>query len=450
MNSIDWKTVEQELAGLELIKDPASITKLSLDYYHFSPVLQRQLEDKRADIVVRTHQESEVIQVAKTCAKHKIPLTIRGAGTGNYGQCIPLEGGIILDTTQLNKIITITPGLAKVQAGVRMATLDKEARAIGWELRMLPSTYQTATIGGFIGGGSAGAGSINYGQIAEAGNVLSLRLITLEDEPKIIELRGQDLKKVIHAYGTNGIITELEIALAPAYDWVEIIVVFDDFMQSATFAQALCDSDGIVKKLVTVQADPIPSYFHALEDYIAKGKSCALLTVAQNALEALEGLVAEYHGEITYQKKAAESKIRLLEFGWNHTTLLARSQDPNLTYLQVSYPSLEKVKEMSKNFGDEVMIHLEFLRSNGQIVAAGLPIVRFSTFERLDEIIRYHRENDVFVANPHVYTIEDGGNGQIKPYQVDFKSLVDPHGLMNPGKMRGWLEKSRQVSNVAE
>jgi FAD/FMN-containing dehydrogenase len=51
----------------------------------------------------------------------------------------------------------------------------------------------------------------------------------------VLELTGEDLHKVTHAYGTNGIITEIEMPLAPAYDWVDAIVGFDSFdAQQAT------------------------------------------------------------------------------------------------------------------------------------------------------------------------------------------------------------------------
>ena len=60
--------------------------------------------------------------------------------------------------------------------------------------------------------------------LRDRGNILRLRVVTMEAEPRILELRGADLQKVIHAYGTNGIITELEMPLAPAYRWVDLIV----------------------------------------------------------------------------------------------------------------------------------------------------------------------------------------------------------------------------------
>jgi len=438
MANIDWQTVQQELVGLEIISEPNSLARLSLDYFHFSPILKKLLENKRGDLVVRPINEAEVIKIAKICVKHRIALTVRGAGTGNYGQAVPLEGGIILDTTHLNKIIELSSGLARVESGCRMASIDRETQKLGWELRMIPSTYQSASIGGFIGGGSVGSGSLNYGLIKELGNVRMVRLVTLEDEPRIIELRGKDIEKVMHAYGTNGIITEIELPLAPAYNWREIIVVFPNLMQAAYFGQALAQCDGIIKKSVTVFGDPIPSYFKALENYLPKGCSCALLAVEDSNLEFLKVLIDQYEGAISYNK--GSSSISLLEFTWNHTTLLARTINSNLTYLQVVYFDLNTVEDLYKKFARELFIHLEFIRIEGKVIPTGLPLVQFTSEQRLEEIIKYHKEHGATIANPHTYFIEDGGTGDIDPAQIDFKKLVDPYGLMNPGKIRAYID----------
>lgn len=441
MQSVDWDAIVTALAGVEVITDATQVAKLSQDYHTFSPVLVPLLSGKAGDLVARPATEDQVIQVAKTCVKYKVPLTVRGAGTGNYGQCVPLHGGVILDTTRLNAIRWVKPGLACVQAGVKLAALDKQAREIGWEMRMAPSTYRTATIGGFIGGGSGGIGSITYGQLRDRGNLHALRVITMEDEPRVIELRGDDVHKVNHAWGVNGIITELEIPLGPAYPWAELIVAFDDFMAAAKFGQALGDADGLIKKLICICASPIPSYFAAFKNQIPEERHCALLMIAESCLEPLQGLIAQYGGSICYQKSAQEASkgTSLAEFTWNHTTLHARNVDPSLTYLQTLFPNdkdLKLVEHMYHHFGDEVMMHLEFIRVNGAAIPAALQLVRYTTEERLNEIMRYHEEQGAFIANPHTYIIEDGGRKHMDPQQVQFKEMVDPYGLMNPGKMR--------------
>jgi FAD/FMN-containing dehydrogenase len=437
--SIKYQQIEQELTNISIIKDSEQLKKLSLDYYYFSPILKEKLGDKRADLVLQPTTEEEILKIAKICVQNKIPLTVRGAGTGNYGQCIPLNGGIVLDMTEMKQIKWIKNGVACAESGIKMATLERETKKQGWELRMIPSTYKVATLGGFIGGGSGGIGSINYGQLRDRGNLHRVRVVTLEDEPKIIELKGDETQQVNHAYGTNGIITELEIPLAPAYNWRDVIVTFDDFIQATKFGQALSDSDGIIKKLVSIHANPIPSYFLPLQSYLPDKQSCALLSIAENSLNSLGELVKEYQGQITYQENLEETNnFSLIEFTWNHTTLHARNVDPNITYLQTFYFTVDKVEEMYRYFGDEVMIHLEFLRVGGKAIPAGLQLIKYTDEARLKEIIKYHEDNGAFIANPHTYILEDGGRKQIEPEQLKFKKMVDPYGLMNQGKMKAW------------
>ncbi len=444
---IDWDAVISSLEGIEVIRDVAQVAKLSKDYYTYSPILRPLLDDKVGDLVVRPASEAEVLRVAQICVQHRIPLTVRGAGTGNYGQCIPLEGGIILDMTRMQAVKWVKPGLACVEPGAKLVNIDKQTREIGWEIRMAPSTYRTATIGGFIGGGSGGAGSVTYGQLRDRGNLHAVRVVTMEDEPRVIELRGDAVQQVNHAYGTNGIITELEIPLGPAYPWAETIVTFGDFMTAARFGQALSNADGIIKKLVTIFADPIPAYFAAFRDTIPSGTHCAFIMVAESCLEPFAELVKQWGGSICYQKTAQEASkgTMLLEFTWNHTTLHARNVDSSLTYLQTLFfndPDLKLLEHLYHHYGDEVMMHLEFLRVNGTAIPAALQLVRFTTPERLNEIIQYHEDNGAFIANPHTYILEDGGRKAIDPVQLTFKEQMDPYGLLNPGKMKAWDQRS--------
>lgn len=440
IKSSNLNALINSIEGIEVITDLELVRKLSQDYHTFSPILVAQLADKVADIVVRPVNEGEVIKVAAACSKYRIPVTVRGAGTGNYGQCVPLHGGVVLDTSKMQEIIWVKPGVARVQAGVKLAALDKQAQKLGWEMRMAPSTYRTASIAGFVAGGSGGIGSIRYGLLGDRGNLLALKVITMEEEPRILELRGDEVQKVTHAWGINGIITEVELPLGAAYPWAEVIVTFPDFMSAVRFGKDLASADGLIKKEVGIFASPIPQYFTALRKYIPEGKHAALLMIAEPSLELLSGLVKQYQGDITFKKSAQEAAkgLHLAEYTWNHTTLHARTADPSITYLQSIFPNdnLQTIEHMYRHFGDEVMIHLEFIRANGALASPGLQLVRYTTEERLKEIIRYHEEHGVFIANPHSYLIEEGWKRAIDPEHLKFKQMVDPHGLMNPGKSK--------------
>ena len=162
-----------ELAALiadaaRVITAPAVVERLSKDFYWYSPVLKRQLQSKHGDIVVQPVDVDEVLAIARYAGEHGIPLTVRGAGTGNYGQCIPLQGGIVMDLALMDKLEAITPdGVAVCQPGLRLAALETEANKQGWELRMYPSTLAKASVGGFLAGGSGGIGSVAHGGLRD-------------------------------------------------------------------------------------------------------------------------------------------------------------------------------------------------------------------------------------------------------------------------------------------
>ncbi|ANN58800.1 FAD-linked oxidase [Mesorhizobium loti NZP2037] len=445
---MDVSALKRDLDGLKLDDNPAIVQQKSRDFYWYSPVLKQQLDHVTGDLIVTPKTEAELIRVLAACHRHGVPVTPRGSGTGNYGQAMPLSGGVVLNLAEMNEIKSIAPGRVVTGPGAILADIDKATRAhSGQELRLSPSTYNTASIGGFIAGGSGGVGSINFGGLRDFGNVLRLRVVTMEAEPKALELTGEDLHKVTHAYGTNGIITEVEMPLTAAYEWIDVIVGFDAFMDAARYGNALACQDGILTKLITPIAAPVPQlYFKRHQKFFREGQSICVVMVAQHGLDAFLAFTRRAGGEVVFNAATAtpEEKKGLppaYELAWNHTTLRGLRVDPDITYLQSLYPfpnQLALVEKMDAMFPGEVFSHLEFVRLDGNITCFGLPLVKFTTEARLDEIVRLHEENGCPIFNPHRYTLEEGGMKQTDAVQLAFKRETDPQGLLNPGKMIAW------------
>ena len=444
----DIEGLVADLGDMPLVTDTQSVRRRSRDFFWYSPVLNRQLHGKAADLIALPRDEADVVRAARACARRRIPLTVRAAGTGNYGQAVPLEGGLLLDVSGLTAIEWIQPGIVRCGAGARMDVLDAELRKTGHEIRMHPSTKRMATIGGFVAGGSGGVGSVTWGVLRDPGNLIAARIVTLEEEPRVLELRGRDVQAINHGYGTTGIITALEMPTAPVWDWTDVIVAFDDFETAVAFGHELALADGIAKKLVTPIDAPITRYFPALAEHCPEGKSVLFCMIAAPALESFRTLLRD-RGRVTYEVPFDESAGHepLYEYTWNHTTLQWLKQDRSVTYLQCLFPAdrlLASIAEMRALFGDEVLYHLEFIRFGGKVTCSSLPIVRYTTEERLAEIIRLHEQHGVFIANPHVWTLEDGTRHKAADAdQIGFKASVDPYGLMNPGKMRSYVPVAR-------
>ena len=118
MKPLDMHVLEELIGSQNVISDAKRLTSGSKDCYHFSPVLKPQLDGCLADAIVKPEDQEQLIELIAWAAKNRIPITPRGAGTGNYGQGVPLRGGIMINTRNLNKIVSINKESARVEAGV--------------------------------------------------------------------------------------------------------------------------------------------------------------------------------------------------------------------------------------------------------------------------------------------------------------------------------------------
>jgi FAD/FMN-containing dehydrogenase len=440
-----------DIAGIAVADDAATVRMKSRDFFWFSPILKPLLDDKRADLVVMPRTKGEVIRVAAAAARHRVPVTVRGGGTGNYGQAVPLAGGIVLDLGGLDRVVRVASGVARFEAGARLLDIDKALRPERWELRFHPSTRKQATIGGFIAGGAAGCGSCTWGQISDPGAVLALEVVTVEETPRVTELTGKDILKVLHAYGVNGIITEVEVPLAPWQPWAERVIAFPSLAAAAKFGWALTAAEGIAKKEVGIFDRRIPPMLKRIAPFVPAGQAMAIVMVAEPQAGQLADLAAEQGGSVVHARSAEEAEAAafegkgalppLYEYTWNHTTLHALKVEPTITYLQIRFPEgreLALVDEMEAVFGDELMLHLEFQRRFGRAFVSALPLLRYRSPERLAEVIASVEAMGGAVSNPHTYLLDNAGWKRTDAPQPEFKSIADPHGLMNQGKLKAW------------
>jgi FAD/FMN-containing dehydrogenase len=449
-DAVDWPAVRQALDGLAVEDSAAARERAAADYHWYSPILAEQLRGKRPDLVVRPRSFDELLQLAAACARHRVPLTVRGGGTGNYGQCVPLHGGIVMETGAMNRVLRIEQGWASVEAGTLLHDLNQAAGRSGQQLRMWPSTERIATVGGFIAGGHSGIGSIRHGILADTGNVRRLRIVTLEDPPQVLDLIDADIQKAHHAYGTNGIIVEIDIALTEAVDWQHTITLFDRYDAVLRFGLAV-GQHSIARDIDVFQLSAverrITPYYAGLRDRL-EDADAMFAQVSPGTLPAFEALAARLGGRMAVRGTEAELLAQGLpsvtECAYNHTTLEALKSDRGVTYLQVAYPGpldADLVAAQMQRFGDELYFHHEFSRAGGELVAFALPLVQYFDEAQLRGLMRSFEADGCRIFDPHTFVLEDGGMKQVDEAQLAFKRRADPHGLMNPGKTRAWDER---------
>jgi FAD/FMN-containing dehydrogenase len=444
-NEIDWQAFRDELGEIAVTDSPRMVKQKSRDCFWYSPILKQKLNDRTADLLVRPRDRDELKRVLALAYAHRVPLTLRGGGTGNYGQAVPLDGGVIIDMTGLNQIREIGPDFVRAEAGCNLRSLNDALREKGRELPIFPSTQRIATVGGFVGGGSSGIGTVRHGTLRDPGNIIELMVLSVEAEPKEHVFRGDAINDIHHAWGMNGVIVEVTLPTVPREDWINCLASFADYETAFAAGKQLAGRKDICFKLVSTVDARIAAYFKKLQARLGEPRHLLISLVARDDLEGFRALAEAAGGRLDLAMDEAELQAaelpHVFEFSYNHTTLQVIKADPSWTYLQVMVPApidVAKVGALGRRFGDELYMHHEFARLGGELVAFDLPVLRFTSEARLYEIMDLYEAEGFPVSDPHTYVIEEGGMKQADYRHLAMKKRLDPLGLLNSGKSKTW------------
>lgn len=439
-----------DLDGMELSTNEQVLRQKSRDFHWFSPVLSEILASKRGHLWVSPRNEDEVLRVLNSCRTHRVPVTIRGGATGNYGQCVPLHGGVILDMKDIDQLHSISPdGVAEVGGGATMLSIDNWARQQGWELKAYPATKKVATIAGYLSGGGGGVGTDLHGVIGARGNLLGVTIATLQDPPVLMDLAGKDTGAVIRSYGTTGVITRVRFSLKPAQAWRDVAVAFSTFDAGARFGVALCAQDGIPVAMCYAFDAALAKNFHRLER--PKDQAIILAMAAPASLLAVRELAREHGGTIICEQETAQAErdpqmTPFYEYCNGHAMLNPRENEaPAAIYttlaarfstMQTLDELLATMKKIAEHFPGEMWRRGVISRGG---IGGGVD-VHWTNSERFKEMHDYIEAQGVKIPNIHSYRTEESSAGRRPGYdQVAFKHKIDPLGLLNPGKLASFV-----------
>ena len=205
---------------------------INVDYSHDEmPIYGKAMPEA----VVEALTTEEIAAVMKLCNENRIPVTPRGAGTGLVGGAVPIQGGVLLVSTRMNKILSYDEDnfTVTVQPGVLLQTLAEDAATRGLLYPPDPGE-KLATLGGNVSTNAGGMRAVKYGCTRDYVKAMTVVLPTGE----IIKL-GSSVSKTSSGYsllnlmigseGTLGIITELTLKLIPApKETVSLIIPYPD------------------------------------------------------------------------------------------------------------------------------------------------------------------------------------------------------------------------------
>jgi D-lactate dehydrogenase (cytochrome) len=206
------KTIDalRDILGDRLSTGASVLDQHSHDEAYTKPVLP--------DAVAFPETTEEVSQILRLCSQHGCPVIPYGIGSSLEGHIVPVQGGITVDTSRMNKVLHVNQSDldAVVEPGVTRVQLNEALRATGLMFTVDPGA--DATLGGMAATRASGTNTVRYGTMAD--NVLALEVVLPDGQ--IIETgsrarkssTGYDLTHLfIGSEGTLGIITKLTVKL---------------------------------------------------------------------------------------------------------------------------------------------------------------------------------------------------------------------------------------------
>lgn len=412
---IGEKNVTLEIAARE---------RASVDGARMSPVIAEQLPLGFADLVAYPESAEQIATVVGAAVRHGVPITPRGKGTGNYGQGIPMSGGLVLDMTRARAITEVGDGFLTAEAGTTMVMVETTANKAGQQVLMYPSTAQS-TLGGFLSGGSGGTGSIAHGMLHQ-GFVLALDVVHAVPDAQLVHVEGAEAEPYIHNYGTAGIIARATVKLEPLQDWRGFYASFDTFEQALSVIRPFADLEPtprLVSADLAVLANALPT-----DPAIPRDRASlrAILDIA--SLEAATRLVVEAGGRVEDVREGPQASMKISMLSYNHPIEWLQKAHPG-TYFHVEVAGDELVDRI-----DEVhavypggMLHIEAQKGRPIGMLAGVYTTAddvYAGFAKLQELgVGYH--------NPHQWYVD------YEPERtLAHAASTDPGNLLNPGKLQ--------------
>ena len=434
------------------------IVWLMQDESWLSPVLQRDVERRTREqgagfgvqAVVRPISEEDVIQLARIAARRRIPLIPRGAGTSNFGLLAPEAGGLIVDFRGLAGDPQVRHGTVRAPAGTLQGHMEKAARARGWELPVLSTTYAIATIGGWLCGGHAGIGSVMHGAVWD-GSVDAIRVVTVEETPRVLTLRGEEAHPLLHTFGAVGLCTEVAMRVGPVHDWLEAVSFFPTFAQASAFVSEISNDMRYRLRIAAAQEEELMGGIRQLRSVRQPGAG-VLMIFDRTQTADVRKLVTAHGGRLVeWQVWNIDSgrKPSIAQMVYGHRMLWVKQYMPKAAFCHLYYDPRDPdatVKLLKDRFGDELLVEMKFVRSkwmlralrlSGDSLPAALCVVRNGCeHEKVEEVLSFCDDNNIKYQNSHTNVIEDNGLfSDIGPI-VKMKSELDPHNLLNRGRLR--------------
>ncbi len=404
----------------------------------------------------------EVSRILSWTYAEGIPVTPWGAGTSTEGNPVPVEGGLVMDLTRMDRILEVRPRdlQADVQPGVLRKTLNREAGRHG--LFFPPDPGADATIGGMIANNASGVQTVKYGATKD----YVMRLEVVLPDGRILETgcrarkssSGYDLTRLfVGSEGTLGVITEATLRLSGIPEQALAATVVFDQLQEASKAVAVLIGSGLepaALELLTPGLIGLMNREHALGLPEKPSLFCEFHGVSKAVLKeaaAVAREICESCGarDFRHAIKAGDRKAlwRARHEAWEtihrahpgKETLIVDAAVPISRYPEMIVFSQALLDERGATgyvFGHAGDGNLHVVLVGDIQDQAEWGLLETVNREIVVQAIRFGGtctgEHGVGIGKRRFMEME---HGQGYALMKKIKSLMDPKGLMNPGKI---------------
>ncbi len=416
------------------------------------------------DVVLFPTSTQEISEIVKIANTEKIPVTPRGGGTNVSGGSVPIQGGIVLCTTKMNRILKIDKEnlSATVEPGVVLLDLNNRLAKEGLFFPPDPQSFFGATMGGIIAENSGGPACVKYGVTKQY--ILGIEVVMPNGD--IVNLGGRTLKNVVgydlmHIFisseGTLGVVAKAELKLNPLPQATKtVMAVYDDAAAAGESVFRILENGVIPAKIEFIDNWLVNRIEEMMPMGLPKDADAILLFQADGIAEAVakeaEKIVeiAKKYGarEVREAKNQAEADqywaARRAGFAATYgKTKTVFSED--VTVPRPKMPDLiRKCKELSKKYNVDVVV-LGHAGDGNLHPSILTDIGNKEHYDRavkaMEEIIETAVELGGVLSGEHGIGLEKQKffNKVTNPVVVNMmkgiKALFDPNNIMNPGKI---------------
>lgn len=417
---------------------------------------------KKPDLVVWPLSAEEISRILKLANERRIPVTPWGAGTSLEGNPIPVKGGIVLDLQQMNRILELRAEdlQVRVEAGVIYKELNQSLSRYG--LFFPPDPGASATIGGMVGNNASGIRTIKYGATKDF--VLSMVVVLPSGEVirvgtnAVKTSSGYDLCRLfVGSEGTLGVMTEVTLRLIGLPEEFMAAVAQFNFVREATdtvsqimrsglspAALELLDAPTVqvVNQFKKLSLEEKPTLFIEFHGASAAGLKEELRVVEEicgenRSLRFDSGIGREERNRLWEARYGVRESIKVNNPGLHPLvidTAVPISKYPDMVEWSQKIVEKKGLKGYAFGHAGSGNLHMEIL---------GIPEEETQwqkVREAEGEIVDFALECGGTATGEHGVgigkkTFMKREHGESLRLMEQIKKLLDPNGIMNPGKM---------------